>query len=100
MIQVEAGEEAFGSVFGINFETARRVGVAGDRALCLGPFHNGGGPAWPAFGFASLGARESLVLQVQQADMAEGLRTKAADFQIVLHNMEGRAQFVTVGLEK
>src|SRR5438552_14451065 len=68
--------------------------VTRHTSLLLGPAHGGRCPGRPPFQLAALRAGIGLVLQVQQADMAERLRAETADLDIVFEHSERFAELV------
>ena len=74
--------------------------IAGHCALGFGPPHDRRGPGGPPFDFGAVGTRIGLLFQVEQANVSQRLRTKTADFQIILHHAERSAQLVDGGREK
>src|SRR5262245_41680012 len=74
--------------------------IAGVCALLLGPLHERRGPRRPALGFRAVGAGIILILQIQQAHVAERLRAEAADFDVVFQNGERLTELGRAGLEE
>src|SRR5262245_59587650 len=76
------------------------MSVAGDTALFFAPAEDGNGPGGPAFGFEAFGAGIGLIVEVQQADVAERLGAEAADFEVVFEDGERLAEVAGLGLEE
>src|SRR2546426_3027273 len=100
MVCIEPREQPLCSVPRVDLQPAGRVRIAGHGALCLGPLHDWRGPGGPTLDLGAFGTRIGLLLQVEQANVSQRLRTKAADFQIILHYAERSAELVHAGREK
>src|SRR5262245_8851158 len=68
------------------------MGVAGNGSLQSGPSKNGQCPGWPAF--ITVRARIDLILQVQEAQVSERLRSETTDLDVVLHDRQRFAPLV------
>src|SRR5262245_59727517 len=84
----------------MDLQSRARVCVAGDRTLGLRPTEHGRGPGRPAFRGGPLGARVSLVAEVDQADVPERLRAEPADFDIIFDDRQRLAQPVGARAEE
>src|SRR6476661_5104211 len=67
--------------------------IPDNASLPLGPAQCRNSPGWPVLR-SSVCPGKSLILEVQEADVAQRLRAKAADFQVVLQTCERLADEV------
>src|ERR1019366_6149622 len=74
--------------------------VARISALVLRPAHQRLGPRRPAFRHGPIGAGVSLIVQIQETNVAQLLRAEAADFDVVLEHREWLADLVGVRLKE
>src|SRR5438034_1581759 len=86
--------------FFVDPEAAGRVSVTGDAALFFAPPQHRDGPGGPAFIFESVRTGIGLVVEIEQAYMAERLRAEAAYFEIVLKHRKRLTQVAGFGLKE
>src|SRR5205085_244182 len=94
LVGVELQDQALGRGGGVYLQPTRGVGVAGVRALLLGPGHQRGRPGRPALVLGAFRARERLVLEIQHTDMPQRLRSKPTYLDVVLEEREWFAELV------
>src|SRR5437660_1474285 len=68
--------------------------ITGDGSLRFCPAHYWCGPTWPTFDFRPFRARIVLILEIEEADMAEGFGAEPANLKIILHHCERAAELI------
>src|ERR1041385_3494236 len=94
MVHVKAREESLRCRGRIYLQTTGRVRITGHTPLFFRPTHHRRGPGWPAFALGAVRPRVSLVLEIEQTNMPERLRTKTADFEVIFHQVQWLAQWM------